>query len=65
MKFLNDEYAYKTKDFIKGEVGFSEGAVEYTLYYLGEKIKVDQCEWHMVDYFVAEEIKKHKSERNE
>ena len=62
MKFLNDDYAYKTKD-IKAD--WSEAAVEYTLYYLGEKIKIDQCEKHLVDYYITEDIKEHKSERNE
>jgi hypothetical protein len=58
---INDlDYAYSVREFRKGQRDWSEDAVEYKLYYKGDIIKTDECESHMVEYFVKEDIKNHK-----
>lgn len=60
MIFINNDYAYKFKPI---QADWSEEAVEYTIYYLGSVLKSDQCEEHLVEKYVKEDIKKHKLEK--
>ena len=55
-------YSFTSRRLRKGEVDWSETAVEYTLYLGGHKVKTEMCEEHLMQKYIDEDIRNYKLE---